>query len=268
MIGLKRSNPERIIVALPVAPREALDEISDQADDIICLHPRQRSGASAAFTATFSNCRTTKQWPCWVRSRAARQIPRTLDTTRTHKRQVAIPPLGLPGDLTVPPDPRGIVLFAHGSGSSRLSPRNTYVAEKLNAEGFATLLFDLLTPEEGQDRRNVFDIPLLADRVVEASIWITSEPDLEDLPLGLFGASTGAGAALVAAAELKGRVAAVVSRGGRPDLAMDFLPQVASPTLLVVGSLDHDVIRLNEQALAALTCSKKLEIVPRCRSSV
>ena len=262
LIGLKRSNPERIVVALPVAPKTALDEISDQADDVICLHPATAFRGVGGFYHDFHQLTDNETVALLGQIPPDKKTNTGAATKRVHKRQVAIPPLGLPGDLTVPPNPRGIILFAHGSGSSRGSPRNTYVARKLNAEGFATLLFDLLTPEEGQDRRNVFDIPLLADRVIEASIWITSEPDLEDLPLGLFGASTGAGAALVAAAELKGRVAAVVSRGGRPDLAMDFLPQVACPTLLVVGSLDHDVIRLNEQALAALTCAKKLEIVP------
>ena len=262
LIGLKRSNPKRIILALPVAPKEALGEISDQADDIICLHPATEFRGVGGFYRDFHQLTDDETVTLLDQVATASTRATKPQGARTHKRQVAIPPLALPGDLTVPPNPRGIVLFAHGSGSSRLSPRNTYVAEKLNAAGFATLLFDLLTPREGQDRRNVFDIPLLADRVVEASIWITSEPDLEDLPLGLFGASTGAGAALVAAAELKDRVAAVVSRGGRPDMATDYLPHVTSPTLLVVGSRDHDVIKLNEHALAALTCSKRLEIVP------
>lgn len=261
LIGLKRGKPARIIVALPVAPKEALEEISSQADDIICLHPAEVFRGVGGFYRDFSQLSDDETVALLAQVSTDPTPAECSDTSRTHRRQVSIPPLGLTGDLTVPPNPRGIVLFAHGSGSSRRSPRNTYVAEKLNTKGFATLLFDLLTSEEEQDRRNVFDIPLLADRVVEASIWITSEPDLEDLPLGLFGASTGAGAALVTAAELKGRVAAVVSRGGRPDLAMDFLPQVHAPTLLVVGSLDHDVIRLNEQALAALTCKKKLQLV-------
>ncbi|WP_390913777.1 erythromycin esterase family protein [Pseudosulfitobacter sp. SM2401] len=261
LIGLKRNSPERIIVALPVAPKAALQEISDQADDIICLHPVTSFHGVGGFYRDFHQL--TDDETVGLLGQVSTGTTHTADTAkkRIHKRQVAIPPLGLLGDLTVPPDPRGIVLFAHGSGSGRNRPRNTDVARKLNAAGFATLLFDLLTPQEGQDRRNVFAIPLLADRVIEASIWITSEPDLEDLPLGLFGASTGAGAALVAAAELKSRVAAVVSRGGRPDLAMEFLPQVSSPTLLIVGSLDHDVIRLNKQALIALKCEKKLEIV-------
>ncbi len=260
LVGLKRSDPARIVVALPVAPETALDEISKQADDIVCLHRAAAFRGVGSFYRDFHQLSDDETITLF--NKASPGPTAHIREQSVHRRKVAIPPLGLPGDLAVPSNPRGIVLFAHGSGSSRHSPRNIYVAEKLNAKGFATLLFDLLTPEEGQDRRNVFDIPLLADRVVEASIWITSEPDLEDLQLGLFGASTGAAAALVAAAELKGRVAAVVSRGGRPDLAVDYLPQVQSPTLLVVGSRDHDVIRLNEQALAALTCIKRLEIVP------
>ncbi|PUB12432.1 erythromycin esterase family protein [Yoonia sediminilitoris] len=258
LIGLKRAKPARIIVALPVAPKSALDDIYDQADDIVCVYPVTAFRGVGGFYRDFhqlSDDETVGLLNSVTPETAQKE-------QKSYKRQITIPPMGLAGDLTVPKNPQGIVLFAHGSGSSRLSPRNTYVAEKLNAQGFATLLFDLLTPEEGEDRRNVFDIPLLADRVVEATIWITSEPDLEDLPLGLFGASTGAAAALVAAAELRGRVAAVVSRGGRPDLAMAFLPQVSSPTLLIVGGDDHDVITLNQQALAALTCTKKLEIVP------
>ncbi len=261
LIGLKRSKPARIVVALPVAPQQALDDIASQTDDLVCLNPATAFRGVGGFYHDFHQLTDDETVALLAQVSARADDAPDKSKGRIHKRQVTIPPLGLIGDLTVPPNPQGVVLFAHGSGSSRRSPRNTYVADKLNAEGFATLLFDLLTPEEGHDRRNVFDIPLLAERVVEASIWATSEPDLEDLPLGLFGASTGGGAALVAAAELKNRVAAVVSRGGRPDLAMDFLPQVKSPTLLIVGSLDYDVIALNKQALAAMTCPKKLELV-------
>ena len=257
LIGLKRSGPARIVVALPVAPKQALADIFNQADDIICIYPVISFRGVGEFYRDFHQLSDEET----VRLLNSVGTGTSQTAQHIHKRQVAIPPLGLIGDLTVPKNPQGIILFAHGSGSSRLSPRNTYVAEKLNEHGFATLLFDLLTAEESQDRRNVFDIPLLADRVVEASIWITSEPDLEDLPMGVFGASTGAAAALVAAAELRGRVAAVVSRGGRPDMALEFLPRVQAPTLLIVGSEDHDVIKLNQQALAALTCTKKLEIV-------
>lgn len=177
-------------------------------------------------------------------------------------REVEIGPLHLPGILRIPDAAGALIVFAHGSGSSRLSPRNTAVAEALNGHGMATLLFDLLTPAEERDRANVFDIPLLAGRLVEAVQWVDREPDLARLPLGLFGASTGAAAALVAAARLGARVGAVVSRGGRPDLAADALEHVTAPTLLVIGGHDHGVIELNEQAFARLRARKALEIVP------
>jgi dienelactone hydrolase len=167
----------------------------------------------------------------------------------------------LAGSLSVPPAARGLVVFAHGSGSSRLSPRNRMVAEALNEQGIATLLFDLLTPEEEQDRANVFDIPLLAARLVDVVRWVDGQPALARLPLGLFGASTGAAAALVAAAQLGRRVGAVVSRGGRPDLAGRALDEVTAPTLLIVGGDDTVVIELNEQAFARLRARKALEIV-------
>jgi pimeloyl-ACP methyl ester carboxylesterase len=173
-----------------------------------------------------------------------------------------IPPAGLPGTLRVPRDACAVVAFAHGSGSSRLSPRNRLVANGLNARGIATLLFDLLTPEEESDRANVFNIPLLADRLADAVRWLDREPSVAKLPLGLFGASTGAAAAIVAAAKLPDRVGAVVSRGGRPDLAGGTLELVRVPTLLIVGGADFGVIELNEQALAHLHCQKALEIVP------
>ena len=259
LIGLKRSNPARIVVAVPVAPKSALDDISEQADDVICLHPATAFRGVGGFYRDFHQLSDAETVA--LLAQVSSDAPKASQEGQTHKRQVTIPPLALVGDLTVPPNPRGIVVFAHGSGSSRLSPRNAYVAERLNDQGFATLLFDLLTLREGLDRRNVFDIPLLADRVIEACMWVASEPDIADLPLGLFGASTGAAAALVAASELNARIAAVVSRGGRPDMALDHLPMVTSPTLLIVGSLDHDVMRLNEAALAALLCPRKLETV-------
>lgn len=176
-------------------------------------------------------------------------------------REVQIPPIGLAGTLHVPRDAKALIVFAHGSGSSRLSPRNRAVADGLNAQGFATLLFDLLTADEERDRANVFDIPLLADRLGDAMRWLNGEP-VGDLPLGLFGASTGAAAALVAAAIMPERVGAVVSRGGRPDLAGDALDRVRAPTLLIVGGADYGVIELNQQALARLAAPKALEIVP------
>ncbi|MEJ2624248.1 MAG: alpha/beta hydrolase [Pseudolabrys sp.] len=177
-------------------------------------------------------------------------------------REVEIGPQRLRGTVTVPPRARTLIVFAHGSGSSRLSPRNRAVAEALNRQGMATLLFDLLTPAEEQDRANVFDIPLLAGRLVAAVRWIDSEDNLGWLPLGLFGASTGAAATLVAAASLRDRIGAVVSRGGRPDLAGRALADVSAPTLLIVGGRDTEVIELNQDAYARLPCEKKLDIVP------
>jgi putative phosphoribosyl transferase len=166
------------------------------------------------------------------------------------------------GALIVPERPRGVVVFAHGSGSSRHSPRNRQVACALNAARLATLLVDLLTPAEERQRANVFDIGLLAGRLAAATAWVHGQPELAGLALGYFGASTGAGAALWAAAELGGQVRAVVSRGGRPDLAAPRLHEVRSPTLLVVGGEDRAVLELNRDALSLLECEARLEIVP------
>ena len=177
-------------------------------------------------------------------------------------RDVQIPPLGLAGTLRYPAGARALVIFAHGSGSSRFSPRNVQVAEGLNRRRIATLLFDLLLPEEESDRRNVFDIELLGQRLIDAVRWITGEPDVGMLPVGLFGASTGAAAALVAASLLGDRIGAVVSRGGRPDLAGGMLPQVKAPTLLIVGGADSGVIELNQWALGRLGGERRIEIVP------
>lgn len=178
------------------------------------------------------------------------------------KADVLIPPRGLPGCLRSIADPRGIVLFAHRSGSSRLSPRNNFVAEALNRLGFSTLLFDLLTLDEEADRSNVFDIPLLAERLVAAVKLVSTEPRTAKLPTGLLGASTGAAAALVAAAKLGDSIRAVESRGGRPDLAAAALDKVYAPTLLIVGGNDHDGLVLNRSALTRLAGYKELKIIP------
>ena len=177
-------------------------------------------------------------------------------------REVVIPPLGLGGALSVPRGASALVAFAHGSGSSRFSPRNRIVAEALNESGMATLLFDLLTTEEERDRSNVFDIPLLAGRLVDSVRWLDQDPMFRRMAFGLFGASTGAAAALVAAWQLGRRIGAVVSRGGRPDLALSILDRVVAPTLLIVGGADTAVIELNEQAFVRLRGPKALEIVP------
>jgi pimeloyl-ACP methyl ester carboxylesterase len=172
----------------------------------------------------------------------------------------------LAGALAVPAQARGLVLFAHGSGSSRHSSRNRFVAAALQEVGLATLLFDLLTPEEEavdlRTRELRFDIPLLAERLSGATDWTRKQPPTRALPVGYFGASTGAGAALIAAAEHAGRVGAVVSRGGRPDLAGDALPDVHAPTLLIVGGDDRPVIDLNERAMAHMRCEVRLVVVP------
>ncbi len=180
-------------------------------------------------------------------------------------RDVEIPEAGLrlPGTLEVPADALGLVLFAHGSGSSRLSPRNRAVAMALQEAGLGTLLFDLLTERESQERANTFDIELLGSRLVAAADWAAQQPEALGLPIGCFGASTGAAAALCAAARRPELVRAVVSRGGRPDLAEPWLARVRAATLLIVGGHDEPVIGLNHIALARLTCHKKLVIVPR-----
>lgn len=172
----------------------------------------------------------------------------------------------LDANLTIPDETTALILFVHGSGSSRHSPRNQFVARTLNDAGLATLLFDLLTPEEEaidmQTREHRFNIGLLAQRLVHATRWAKQQDETRDLQIGYFGSSTGGGAALVAAAELLQDVAAVVSRGGRPDLAGEALPKVRAPTLLIVGGNDDIVIELNEQARDRMRCEAKLEIVP------
>lgn len=175
---------------------------------------------------------------------------------------VSIRPVGLAGALRIPQGARSIIVFAHGSGSSRFSRRNVEVADALVGRGFGTLLFDLLTDEEAAHRINVFDIPLLAKRVSEAVQWLDRNASTQKLQIGLFGASTGAAATLVAASDPGSRIAAIVSRGGRPDLAGDALERVRSPTLLIVGGADTAVLDLNRQALERLTCEKLLMIVP------
>jgi putative phosphoribosyl transferase len=172
----------------------------------------------------------------------------------------------LEGNLDIPESARGVVLFAHGSGSGRHSPRNRYVAEELQQAGLGTLLIDLLTSEEEEidlrTRHLRFDIGMLAERLVGGTDWLAQNPDTQSLHVGYFGASTGAGAALVAAAERPNVVVAVVSRGGRPDLAREDLPRVVAPTLLIVGGEDHPVIGMNREAMAQLRVEKELKIVP------
>ncbi|NOS76593.1 MAG: alpha/beta hydrolase [Nitrospira sp.] len=183
-------------------------------------------------------------------------------TRREHSIQITYGKLVLEGILGLPQDPNGVILFAHGSGSGRLSPRNNFVARALQQYGLATLLLDLLTSQEAEDRQKVFDIGLLADRLLLAKTWLEEDTRTRKLGIGYFGASTGAGAALQAAARAPQKIQAVVSRGGRPDLAETYLPSVTAPTLLIVGGWDEPVIEMNQSAYELLTCEKKLIIVP------
>lgn len=180
--------------------------------------------------------------------------------------QIALEDLALHGDLLVPKQALGLVIFVHGSGSSRFSPRNRYVAGELNRARLGTLLLDLLTEEEhridSETMQFRFDIPLLSTRTTLVVSWALRQPETSQLPIGLFGASTGAAAALITAATMKDRIAAVVSRGGRPDLAEDVLNKVECPTLLIVGGDDETVLALNQGAMELMRCPKKLHIVP------
>lgn len=188
----------------------------------------------------------------------------TAPGARPWERDVKVPAdsVALKGILAVPPGAKGVVLFAHGSGSGRFSPRNNFVARVLQDAGFATLLIDLLTEREALDQRLVFDIDFLAQRLLSATAWLQREPQTRNLRVGYFGASTGAAAALQAAAKDKQAVGAIVSRGGRPDLARRFLPEVEAPTLLIVGGADYPVIPLNQEAYDLLRAPKELTIIP------
>jgi putative phosphoribosyl transferase len=190
----------------------------------------------------------------------------SIGTSPGRTAQIPSGQIQLEGEVSVPVDATGVVLFAHGSGSSRHSPRNQFVARTIREAGVGTLLFDLLTQDEEavdvSTRHLRFDIGLLAERLVDATNWIKRESDTSHLRVGYFGSSTGGGAALVAAAEVGEEIGAVVSRGGRPDLAGDALPHVKSPTLLIVGELDYPVIRMNEEAYSQMRCERELKIVP------
>ncbi|MFF3908904.1 phosphoribosyltransferase family protein [Streptomyces sp. NPDC001848] len=245
----------RIVLAVPVAPHDWTERLADEADELVCLDTPRIFFAVGQFYADFAQVDDAEVAACLQRAAGHRG---TVD----QEVEVAAGAVGLGGRLTVPEDPTGIVVFAHGSGSSRHSPRNRFVAEGLNRAGLGTLLFDLLTEDEERDRANVFDTGLLARRLADTTAWLRTRPETEGLAVGYFGASTGAAAALWAAAEPGTRIAAVVSRGGRPDLAGARLPEVTAPTLLVVGGADPLVLDLNRQAQARLRCENHLAVVP------
>jgi putative phosphoribosyl transferase len=254
----------RVVLAVPVAPPDWEQRLGDVADELICVETPEPFFAIGQFYDDFSQTTDQEVIECLDGGAGAAPSGGTGDDPLVRDEEVVVQagPAQVAGRLTVPKDATGVVVFAHGSGSSRHSPRNQFVANVLNAAGLATLLFDLLTTREELDRANVFDIDLLGQRLVDVTRWVGDQPEVADLPVGYFGASTGAAAALAAAAQPGAQIAAIVSRGGRPDLAGPLLGSVAAPTLLIVGGRDDVVLELNRRALAQLRCVSRLTIVP------
>jgi putative phosphoribosyl transferase len=251
---------DRVILAVPVAPPETVAALRRDADEVVAVETPEPFFAIGGWYADFSP--TSDQEVVELLVRGAHQEVDGVD--KEVDKEVVIPAerRQLPGRLTIPSDAAGLVVFAHGSGSGRHSPRNQAVARALNDTRLGTLLFDLLSPEEEGDRANVFDIPLLAGRLGAATAWLRDEEEAGALPIGFFGASTGAGAALWAAAEPDSPVRAIVSRGGRPDLARARLDAVRAPTLLIVGGHDEAVLEMNRDAARHLSCEHRIEVVP------
>ena len=257
----------RVVLAVPIGPDDIVARFAGYADEVVCLRTPAFFFAVGQGYRNFTQTSDDEVIALLDRARdnfaEAVAIDAAADPPlRDEEVRVLAGPVTVAGHLTIPEHPRGIVVFAHGSGSSRHSPRNRYVAEVLNDAGLATLLFDLLTPAEERNRANVFDIELLASRLVDVTGWLASQPDTASLPVGYFGASTGAGAALVAATDPRVKVGAVVSRGGRPDLAGRSLANVVAPTLLIVGGRDEVVLELNRRAQAAIPGDCELTVVP------
>ena len=249
-----------VTLAVPVGSEEAVARLSSIADAVVCLETPDPFYAVGQHYRDFTQVRDDEVIA--ILRAHPRSHDRAVDIAMVNEDvEIAFDGIRLPGHLCVPDGAKAVVLFAHGSGSSRLSPRNVAVAKILQGAGLGTLLFDLLTDGEADVRTNVFDIELLAERLVQATLWLRTRPDVGSLPLAYFGASTGAAAALVAAAQCPDQITAVVSRGGRPDLAGDWLRKVQAPTLLIVGSNDPAVINLNLEAQRRLQCTNLLEIV-------
>jgi len=259
--SLRRRGAERVILAVPVAAPESVRALRSEADEIVCVEMPRDLWAVGLWYRDFRP--TSDEEVVRALEQAARggaaQAPQAASVASAMHFDVG---LGAPlrGDLVVPPNARSVVAFAHGSGSSRLSPRNRAVARALNDAGHATLLFDLLTPQEEAEREKVFDIRLLASRLVAVSGWLAAQERCAGLPLAYFGASTGAAAALTAAGELGDRVRAVISRGGRTDLAIG-LGAVRAATLLIAGGLDHLVLELNRETQRSMRCECELAVV-------
>jgi putative phosphoribosyl transferase len=269
--ALKARGAARVVLAVPVAPPGASRRLAGDFDEIVCLEEPHGFSGVGQFYVDFSQVSDDEVQELLAADREPGRVPTgadppSLDDPPPVERTVEIEPapgVVVAGDLRLPENAAGLVIFAHGSGSSRHSPRNRQVAEALNEAGLGTLLFDLLTGEEERDRANVYDIGLLAERLLAVTRWAREDEELELLPISYFGASTGGGAALRAAAQLGGEIRAVVSRGGRPDLAGESLEHVVSPTLLIVGGGDWQVLALNEEAARAMrSCNHQIAIVP------
>lgn len=273
--ALRQMKPKRLIVATPMAPRSVCDWLRPKVDELVVLYSPRDFYAVGQFYSRFSQVSDEevvdllrKAERLFEGDKVTQDCPQR-DSPRVLRREISIiaGKTTLQGTLSLPKNPRGIVLFAHGSSSGRYSLRNRYVAEVLQTNGLATLLFDLLTREEESVGRCAaelrFNVTLLAKRLIEVTQWVAREPDIRNLPIGYFGASMGAAASLVAAAQFPDLIAAVVSRGGRPDLAAEALAGIGAPTLLIVGGLDEPTLSLNRQALGLLRCkTKQLVIIP------
>ena len=284
ILALRQMKPARLVLAVPVAPLETCRWLRSQVDELVCVSTPLDFYAVGQFYEEFTQVsdeevlqllrradyfaqrRTTLQAAAPSAAPPATPPPEPIASPVCRDLLIPIDQVSLAGTLAIPPQATSIVLFVHGSGSSRNSPRNRHVAEVLQQHGLATLLFDLLTPQEDLiDQRNAelrFDIEMLSQRLIQVTHWVARQPQTQRLSIGYFGASTGAAAALIAAAQLPHMVSAVVSRGGRPDLAFDALLSVTTPTLFLVGSLDGTVLQLNRQAYAKLAAqTKELRII-------
>jgi putative phosphoribosyl transferase len=257
--ALRVAKPRKLVLAVPVAAGQSSEVFQGLVDDLVAVHVTYSMHAIGNWYDDF---------PQVSDAEVIRLLDRARGAQHSGAQEVSIPAgeVRLKGTLSLPPNPRGLVLFAHGSGSSRFSPRNRHVAQLLQEQGLATLLFDLLTSEEeAMDQQTAelrFNIPLLTRRLLQVTDWTGTVPALKELPLGYFGSSTGAAAAMMAAAERPSRVRAVVSRGGRPDLARDSLPRVRTPSLFIVGGEDHSVIQLNLRASELMSAPQALTVIP------
>ena len=256
---LKEEKIERLIVAIPVSPLETADELRAMADEFVCLYTPSDFMAVGNYYQDFTQVTDEEVAEILKESEASKEGDKMAE-----EKQVKIPvdSVKLEGILTIPKDALSLVIFAHGSGSSRLSPRNRFVAGVLQKAGMGTLLFDLLTAKEDEVYENRFDIPLLTGRLKAATLWAKGQFETAKLKLGYFGASTGTAVALLAATDFGKEIKAIVSRGGRPDLAKDALGKVIAPTFLIVGGEDHVVIELNKKAYDMLKAERQLKIIP------